>query len=188
MPPAILARVREAGHRIFTNGAWNLNLVGVRTASRTANTFDDFIHAVFKDSSGGWVDLAFRATTDPGLYWRNEPPRVEGVAVLCAGQYPGAYTLGLHQGRYEALVQRAPVTVYRDDNRDDRLDLDPDTRESGHFGINVHRAGGDSSIVNRWSAGCQVIANAREFDVLLSVCRRSAEIWGDRFTYTLIED
>ncbi len=64
--PASLERSKEAGHVVFTRGAWNVNLIGVRTASRVANKFDDWMHIVFKDDSGSWVDLSFECTTDPG--------------------------------------------------------------------------------------------------------------------------
>ena len=186
--PAILTRTKDAGHSVFLRGAWNLNIIGVRSAGREANKFDDLLRVVFKDSSGAWVDLSFGCTTDPGTYYRLEPPLVQGTAILAAGQYRSAYQIGLHQGRYEALVQRAPVTVYRDDNRDERLDFDPDTREDGWFGINIHRAGSDSTVVNRWSAGCQVIANAAEFDIFMSIVKKSAALYGNSFTYTLLED
>lgn len=186
--PAILDRVAAAGFRTFERGEWNLNIVGVRTASRQAGAFDDVIHAVFRDAFGYWVDLSFKCTTDPGTYHLENPSRVTGTAILCPGQYRSAYRLGLHRGQYEALVQRAPVKVYRDDSRDQVLDMDPGSVETGLFGINIHKAGRESVSVGRWSAGCQVIANKSAFDVLIAVARRSAELWGDGFTYTLLED
>ncbi len=186
--PDILAQVEEAGHTVFTRGAWNVNIVGVRSAPREANLFDDRLHLVFKDDFGVWVDLSLECTTDPGTYWLSNPIHVAGTAILKAGQYRGAYKLGNHRGK-EALCQYgAPVTVFRDSDRDDVLDLDPLTEAEGYLGINIHRAGEDSTQVHKWSAGCQVIANDSEFRILMAIAHKSAAAYGDSFTYTLLED
>ena len=42
-----------------------------------------------------------------------------GCAVLKPGQYRGSHKLRLHGGKYLALGQKKPVTVYRDNNRND---------------------------------------------------------------------
>lgn len=80
------------------------------------------------------------------------------------------------------------MRVYRDSNKDDSLDMDPGSIQAGYFGINIHHAGEDSQFVNKWSAGCTVIANLASFEVFMSIIRKSQQIWGDSFTYTLIED
>ncbi len=187
--PDILERSKAAGHVVFTRGAWNVNLIGVRSASREANAFDDWIHVVFKDDSGKWVDLSFECTTDPGTYWLENPSRTEGTAILKAGQYRSVWKIDLHQGSYEALCQRnGEVTVFRDNNRDSTLDMSSDSVYDGWYGINIHKAGSDSTIVNKWSAGCQVIANAAEFEIFMAIIRKSAALHGDTFSYTLLED
>ncbi len=187
--PAILQRSEAAGHAVFTRGSWNLNLIGVRTASRIANRFDDWIHVVFKDDSGAWVDLSFECTTDPGTYWLENPMRREGTAILKAGQYRGVWKIDLHRGKYEALCQRAGrVKVYRDSNRNEIHDLNEDSVMDGWFGINIHKAGSNSTSVNKWSAGCQVIANEAEWEIFMSIIRKSASLYGDTFSYTLLED
>jgi hypothetical protein len=187
--PAILKRSEEAGHTVFKNGSYNLNLIGVRTESRLANKFDDWFHVVFKDDSGSWIDLSFECTTDPGTYWLEKPMNSNGTAILKAGQYRGVWKVDLHRGKYKALCQRnGKVTVYRDNDRNNTLDLSIDTIDEGWFGINIHKAGNDSTQVNRWSAGCQVIANDAEFEILMSLVYKSIEKYGDGFSYTLLED
>jgi len=187
--PAILKRSEEAGHTVFKNGSYNLNLIGVRTESRLANKFDDWFHVVFKDDSGQWVNIAFECTTDPGTYWLGKPMNSNGTAILKAGQYRGVWKVDLHRGKYKALCQRnGKVTVYRDNDRNNTLDLSIDTIDEGWFGINIHKAGNDSTQVNRWSAGCQVIANDAEFEILMSLVYKSIEKYGDGFSYTLLED
>jgi len=59
----------------------------------------------------------------------------------------------------------------------------------GIYGINIHRASstGTSVQIDKWSAGCQVIANNKNFDKLMEVANKAAKVWGKSFTYTLIE-
>ena len=66
-----------------------------------------------------------------------------------------------------------------------------DSVEEGLFGINIHRAtsreGKKSTYVDKWSAGCQVIAANADWHEFLNICQTAKEIWGYNFTYTLIE-
>ena len=138
-----------------------------------------------------WQFHCFKCTTDPGKYWAENIMRKEGVAILKPGQYRKSHKLRLHQGKYLALGQQNPVTVYRDDNRDDNYDLDENNTQTGLFGINIHRAtkyeGKSSTQVDKWSAGCQVIAANDDWHCFLDICQQAREIWGNNFTYTLIE-
>ena len=189
--PPILQRVKDKGYAVFTNGDWNLNIVGVRSRSRVANAFDDELYLVFKKNDE-WVTLDFKITTDPGQYHLDNPSRVEGTAILKAGQYRGVYRIDKHRGKYEALCQReGKVTVWRDSNRDATIDFEPESQMTGYYGINIHRSttrDAGSSTVDRYSAGCQVFSYPREFDVFMSICHVSALIYGNKFTYTLLED
>ena len=114
-----------------------------------------------------------------------------GVAILKPGQYRSSHKLRLHQGKYLALGQQKPVKVYRDQNEDNTYDLNEDSVQEGIFGINIHRATGKSGSksirVDRWSAGCQVIADNDDWHEFLDVCQIAREKWGNSFTYTLIE-
>ncbi|ABC27297.1 conserved hypothetical protein [Hahella chejuensis KCTC 2396] len=182
------AAVRNQGHRFFETGDYNLNLVGVRAQDRHADTFNDLLCVAFQ-IQGQTHCFSFPATTDPGVYWREHLANPAGAAIVKPGQYPSVWALGKHQGKYEALVQRAPITVYRDANRDAYLQTG-DKVETGLFGINCHRAtdAGQSLRVDRWSAGCQVIADSADFDVLMALCRKAAGLYGNRFTYTLLDE
>lgn len=187
--PLILEYVQSLGHAVFTNGLYNLNIIGVRSKSRERGAFDDWIVVVYRDESG-WVARWWPATTDPG--------NPSGTAVLVPGQYRGAYQLGWHpnpnhERKYEALVQvGAAVTVYRDRDGDEQLDLDPATVETGWFGINIHMAGKQSAstVVGNWSAGCQVFSDPTDFHEFLLICKRQVEhhpTWTS-FTYTLVDE
>lgn len=184
--PVILQRVKDEGHAVFTRGRYNLNIVGVRSPPGEVNTFDDELHLIYKDDRDEWVDLSFACTTDPGLYWLKRPMNVGGTAILKEGQYRGAYLIGKHRGIYKALVQRRPVKCYRDRNRDNVIDFDVPVTE-GLYGINIHHAGVDSKQVDKWSAGCTVIGNLADWNIFMAVIERSAELYGERFTYTLID-
>ena len=59
--------------------------------------------------------------------------------------------------------------------------------EEGMFGINIHHAGADSTYVNDWSMGCQVFKKTKDFEEFMKICRKSRDIHGNSFTYTLIE-
>ena len=191
MIPDILQRAENLGYTIFKSGAYNLNLIGVRSSETTANAFDDTMYCVYRDSSGQWIELAFPITTDPGKYWLENPGRIEGTAILVSGQYRGTWKLGKHRGKYDALVQTGgKVKVYRDSDKDDILEHDPENIAQGYFGINIHRASSvrTSSDVDRWSAGCQVFADPNDYKLFIELCKISADIYGNSFSYTLLED
>jgi len=188
--PYEVARVmREKGHAVFVNERkpYNLNLVGIRALDRDANTFNDLVGVMYL-VRGFWVSFWFPATTDPGTYWRENPMNIDGVAILKPGQYRGSHKIGTHKG-YRALQQAKPVTVMRDNDGDAKLD-EADYEDTGMFGINIHRANAAraSSQVDKWSAGCQVIADPAHFNFLMDMVALAAPGWGESFTYTLIEE
>lgn len=170
---------------------YDLNIVGVRSADLQANTFNDWVTVSHKRASGIWAFYAFQATTDPGVFWRENPENVSGVAMLAAGQHRALWRIGLHQGKYPALVQNADAVVYRDSNRDKLLQPDAAKVETGKFGINCHRANPDgaSQNVDKWSAGCQVLADSDDFSFLLTLCQRQIVVRKAlTFTYTLLNE
>ena len=169
----------------------NLNIIGVRRDNQGSNTFDDFLLVMYREEEL-MVSHRWQATTDPGKYWLMNPINPKGTAVLVPGQYRGTWKLGKHQNNYEALVQRKPVKVYRDNNRDDIIDYNNITTlvDQGYFGINIHRSNPytESYAVNKWSAGCQVFKKIDDYDKFMELCRESAKIYGNSFTYTLIDE
>jgi len=168
---------------------YELNIVGIRSDSTLPNRFDDEIHVFFKNNSGKWIHYIFPATTDPGTYWLQNPMSPQGTAILKQGQYKGAYQIGLHRGKYYALVQRKPVTVLRDYDRNAFLDFWNGKPETGMFGINIHRASvnGTTKSVDSYSAGCQVFANINDFNLFMQLCEKHKQLYGNSFTYTLID-
>ena len=184
--------VKAKGYKWFENGDYNLNIVGVRngeTGTEVTNKFDDFLTLSYK-VDGEWNYHCFDATTDPGKHWVENIMRKEGVAILKENQYRGSHKIGLHQGKYEALRQQKPVQVYRDNDLDGNYDLLEENIQEGIFGINIHRAtkweGKKSTQIDKWSAGCQVIAANDDFRLFMEICNKAKDTWSNSFTYTLI--
>lgn len=183
--PSILQKVKDKGLRIFEKGEYNLNIVAERVVSQMTNLFDDKLHVCYKIGED-WVHEEFQVTTDPGRYHvlRSE----KGVATLMPGQYHKTWRIGLHRGKYTALVQAKPVKVWRDKNRNGIAE-DDHVVDEGIFGINIHHAtsSGQSRLIDKWSAGCIVFADSVEFARFMELCQTSAERYGNFFTMTLIE-
>ena len=185
--------LERKGYVFFETGDYNVNIVGIRnslTKNKVTNRFDDLITVSYK-IGGEWQYHEFECTTDPGTHWVENIMRKEGVAILKEGQYPGSHKIRKHQGRYEALGQQKPVKVYRDNNRDGWYNLNEDSVQEGLFGINIHRAtkhaGKKSTQIDKWSAGCQVIASNDDWKLFMKICRKARDTWSNNFTYTLLE-
>ena len=174
------------------NKGYDVNIVGIRNSStgkKVTNVFDDYITISYKDEKGVWQFYVWAATTDPGkksmLEW-NKMGITGGCARLVCNQYRSTWKIDLHQGKYEALCQRSGnVKVYRDTDFD--LEYDENKITEGVYGINIHKAGQDSTWVENWSAGCSVFKKVKDFDVFMSICKKASKIHGNSFTYTLIE-
>jgi hypothetical protein len=183
--------VEAQGYKFFKAGEYNVNIVGIRnseTAGKVTNKFDDLITVSYK-VDGEWQYHEFECTTDPGTHWVENVLNKKGVAILKPGQYSKSHKIRKHQGRYEALGQQNPVTVYRDNNKDGNYDLVK--TDTGLFGINIHRAtkyaGRKSTQIDKWSAGCQVIASNDDWVKFMKIMRKARSTWSNNFTYTLIE-
>ena len=188
--------VKAKGYKWFednSNKGYDVNIVGVRnseTNGRVTNAFDDCMTISYK-VEGEWKFHCFPCTTDPGTHWVENILNDRGVAILKPGQYRGSHKLRLHQGKYLALGQKKPMKLYRDANLDGKYDLIEESVREELIGINIHRAtsraGGKSSRVDKWSAGCQVIADNDDWHEFLDICQAAREIHGNSFSYTLIE-
>jgi hypothetical protein len=185
--------VIKKGYKWFNDDAnknYDVNIVGVRNnapsvADKVTNVFDDFLTISFKENSN-WQFFCWNATTDPGKKGVQQFHNKKGVARLVPGQYRGVWSVDKHQGRYDALCQRlGNVTVWRDANKD--LVFEEKTTDTGMFGINIHKAGQDSTWVENWSEGCQVFKRVKDFDAFMSICKKAAKIHGNKFSYTLLE-
>jgi hypothetical protein len=130
-----LARAPNCRNIVYIEG---LNLDGTPN-DNTPNRFNDLRTVIrIKEDALPEVLGSWEATTEPSLYWTLHPMNRRGVARIAFGQYK-AWARGTHHPgapqAHEALVQVAPVLVYRDLNQDFRREGKP---EAGLFGINQH--------------------------------------------------
>ena len=178
----------DGGVAIFNGGnagkVNNVQLTVERKKSTDPDSGPDY-KVFYKDETGAWKFHSWPATTDPGKKGILESKNKIGIARLVEGQYRGSHIIRLHGGKYEALGQNKPVKVYRDANRD--MVYDEKLIQEGVFGINIHKAGADSTYVENWSEGCQVFKKSADFESFMKICRKSRDIHGNSFTYTLIE-
>lgn len=160
-----------------------LNIIGIRNTSKgnlVTNHFDDWITTTYR-LNNVWYSFQWEATTDPGkksmLNFRNP----NGVARLIPGQYIHCWELGKHKNQYEALRQIGNVKATRDNDKD--LIYDGKQEFEGVYGINIHKSGQNSIIVEDWSEGCQVFKRSADFDSFMDIVRNNG---AKKFTYTLL--
>ena len=182
----------KKGYAYFTKGNYNLNIIGVRSNqnNKVTNKYDDCLVVIY-NTGNGWKRSIYNITTEPGLSIMKAPSNVKGTAILAPGQYRGTYKIDKHLGKYDALCQRNKVVkVYRDNNRDEIYDYKPETIDSGMFGINIHRSNEfwTRTTIDNYSAGCQVFNDPKEFNSFMTLVKKSAAIYGNSFTYTLITE
>lgn len=178
------SKVISAGYTFFEQGDYNVNLVGIRTSKqgdKVSNRFDDFIYLAYK-VHGSWVIREYAITTDYGwTYAKEKLGNPQGTALLMPGRWK--YKLGFHHGK-PALVQAGPVTVLRDSTLDGVFN--GIRKDTGYFGINIHRAGSISIQVDNWSAGCQVFKREQDFEAMLDIVHKSIRLYGSEVSYTLL--
>jgi hypothetical protein len=126
--------------------------------TQTPNVFED-LRIVFSIGADGkpliqpWI-----ATTEPGKPYVINPMNPKGAARIALGQYK-SWAVGTHVGAsgndpHEALIQCAPIDIYRDSKKDFKREGPTYT---GIFGVNQHW-GYDQpkDDVGNASAGCLV--------------------------------
>lgn len=185
---SIKKAVKTKGYAWFDNGDLDVNIVGVRNLAegrKVTNVFDDCLTLSYKEK-GIWQFHSWPITTDPGTKAVKQFSNPNGVARVVPGQYRGMWSIGLHQGKYEALRQVGKVKVWRDKNKD--MTFDEVTVQEGIFGINCHRSNptSESQYVENWSEGCQVFKKIKDFHEFMGIINKAKSIHGNSFTYTLL--
>lgn len=193
----ILEVMNSKNYRLYDTPTvdWNLNILGIRSKNVEPKEFDDLM-VVFHRFLGQWDVTYYPITTDPSLNYLHNPINPRGTAILKEGQYKATYKIDIHNrgrtGGHKALCQRlGEVTVYRDSNRNGKLDIMPETEETGKFGINIHKGPRGATWEPKntiYSAGCQVFADERHFDEFIKKCEFGRQAFGNSFTYTLLHE
>lgn len=165
----VIAYMESRGYEI-ARGLNELNIAYVEGAELdgTPNTDEadrwNDLGLLIEFDEAGAPQIVHRAvcTTEPG-YAATMAQRARlfgGVARVQLTQYRACWQMGFHKGNpaHPALVQRAPMLVHRDRNRDGKRTGDLLMSASG---INQHgtRPGYLSRLVGTWSEGCLVRLN-----------------------------
>lgn len=164
---AVHAEMRRLGFLVFGKNAYDMNVIALRRRPGRPNAFDDLLTVSYLEQHR-WVFEAFPCTTDPGLYYLEHPMNVNGTAIVKSPfQNRRSHRIGFHHAgqsnQYEAMVQCGPVRIWRDADGDQELDYTGETTAYAS-GINIHRAGENSQLVGRYSAGCLVVQKRDHFD------------------------
>jgi len=189
-PKRLSPMEREFIGKMFYNHGYvinpYMNNFGIRMNSEFTDHFDDALCQMHV-MNGDWILHAAKGTTDPGKEGLLTPCRIEGCAIMKPGQYIDAYEIGMHF-KTEALVQRGPISVYRDATKDLKYDYDEDSVMTGLFAVDIHGPFGDGERIGRKSLGCQVYKHQKDFDGFMvnnRWIRDTANM--KKFTYTLFD-
>ena len=161
----------------------DVNILGLRDESNMRNDiYNDYIIA--HDEHEAYM---FNATTDPSVFFTNNPMVEGGCAHLCYGFYKNAYIIGIHaKGKpyqHEALVQRGnKVKIWRDKNKNFEQD-EIEKVEEGYFGINIHKNLSSQTNILYSSAGCQIIQYVNDFGYFMQFIKQHKQKY---FSYLLI--
>jgi hypothetical protein len=172
--------------------------MGLRKEQKSSVNYEDFIITFMNLTEGEHRTMAicvFKGTTTPSNYWLKNflTNNKKGTAILQEGYHENCWAFGYHkQDRNRpALVQIAPLPVYRDGNGDEVLDYTTSTIEkNGLIGINFHtrKNASLSSVIGDTSAGCQVVKDKKNFeDHFISYVKTAISRGQKKFSYLLLK-
>lgn len=178
----IAAVMGDRGYHL-DRGAGEINIVYIEGADgREPDKWNDLRLVLTFFEGEPYILSQWQATTEPGRFYTDHPLSSMGAARIALGQFQ-AWRVGYHHAnkptRHEALVQRAPITVYRDVNHDCRRTGDP-TQTGDYFGINQHWGYDISQAsIGRASAGCLVGRTKEGHRNFISLIKGSAQYRAD---------
>ncbi len=188
----ILDYMKSKNYKIF-----DLNMVVMEDSDELGNpipntpdVFNDRFLVIKRD---GTVLHNATCTSEPGKFYTMNPLNRNGAARIGITQYVDTWSIGNHKGQVGALTQSAPMTVWRDGNKDYMRVGDKTDR--GLFGINIHTTstsrGASPTTIGKWSAGCVVLRFSTFFyDKLVPLWRNYRNSFGvqpGKFSLTVID-
>ena len=187
---------------------FELNIGAIRTNNITADKYDDF-EFVFRKAPKpsnptintpdwirryelGYILDVFVVTTNPSTSLLLKPINKNGTAIVVPGYYSKVWRFGNHKNdkNHPALVQVRTISVYRDNNKDYKLDYNG-VIENGLFGINNHRASSwkITDYIGLNSAGCIVHKNVTNYNnVFIWTIKESLKERNKDFDFALITE
>ncbi len=150
-----------------------ITLIGIRNEQDIEkDVINDYLGYIIKDKV-----FICKGTTDPSVFYTtNKTERnKQGTFHLMEGFHKAIWCVGTHKG-YQALVNDRryclPTKGWRDVNYNFKHD-EADIEVKGHFGINCHRMHPTILVpfIGRYSAGCQVVNNPKDFKHILNTVK-----------------
>ena len=141
---------KEKGYAFYSN-----NPYWFRMSDDFTDKFTDYLVIV----KGGKVVSISNATTKAGKYWVYNPVTVGGITgtgVRVAGQTKNSHRYERRKNKWKGrgfFKQISPLKIYRDGNKDLKVDKEIITKAPSWFGFFLHAMGSGRRIWN-WSAGC----------------------------------
>ena len=168
---------------LFTR-PYELNIVGLRNKNMKAY---DEIHVFYKINDRNWNYHVFGAITDTAFVWKDKAP-----ILLKEGQYIDAYSTGEYtfpdgNQKTEALIEAKLVSVITDF---DRKAFIPNGKVRSELaGINIIPPfyQGKELTIDEKDEGSQVFVSEENFAVFMLLCSKHKELYGNQFTYSLID-
>lgn len=178
------------------------NIIAVRTKLLVPDVFNDLLTITYKENNEQKMQ-AYCITTEPGVFYQKNLLNPEGCAVVEAGQFKDAYSIGYHKGydgtkinpktqqpypAHRALILTGDILIKRDKDKDGIAGNSGIIVSGRNTGCNIHGAvrSDITKKIGPWSAGCQVFAAWREKEVFIDICEKFRAITKNKFTYTLV--
>jgi len=182
------------GYPFYTK-PFDVNIIGIRMKDQDFKKFADLFLLVYTDHLNyNHVEKAI-GTTVPGIIYHSNYSNPEGLGIIVPGHYKAVWEKGKHKGR-EALTQCGNFNVYRDKNKDGKIDKNvvvvagPDKRFDLH---DAHSSTFPDKIflenIGGFSEGCQVLANKVKYRMWYEIISYSMKLLKYfKVSYTLLEE
>jgi hypothetical protein len=164
--------LKRRGFIIFSR-PFELNIVGLRNKN-VRHT--DEIHVFYKINAKNWNYHVYEGITDPIYLSKSKSP-----ILLKEGQYINAFEIGKHKEKFTGLVQVKPVTVL--ENNDRASSFSAGESKNGIYHIDII----PETAFEKDDDGCQLLLGEENFKELMAFCKKHLELYGNQFTYTLID-
>ncbi len=187
----LIAKMQKAsGFISFPTGYF---FCGVQSEEDTYNVFDDKMYLFHNNPKKRIITFVAvtTCTTNAGTTGLNNYERYnsKGCAVVKTNQwYYDLWSFGYHRGKMPALKQVGDILVYRDYNKNQKIEeIGPVYK--GKYGINFHTAvyghavGFFRRLIGGWSVGCQVLNN---YDAYLNMLNKVKN--QSRISYVLLKE